>query len=274
MKKSSIYLAISVTVLSLIVVFILPAKTQAQVACPTGYTCTPIIVNCPTGYKCIANNASSNASNTASLTNALSAIKTTPVTSQAVRNSPNVSTNAGGFPIPVGNPADYNATAIQNSIFSDNLTPIQANGNRSVFYYIPPSTPEFLTIPISSTIPQSTVLNASLSPSGLCKNPVSINGARELIKTMANLGIDASFIMSTAREYITGGMAVYAIEQRLSNSQYQSAFAPPAAGYCLDAGYVSDYPTYVKNFTAFVNSHPTWNIIQPIIASQYYPFGH
>ena len=70
MKKYSILSILPILVMTIAV--LAPTPTSAEVACPTGYTCTPI--GCPTGYICTPISSSSNASNTASLTNALSAL--------------------------------------------------------------------------------------------------------------------------------------------------------------------------------------------------------
>ena len=34
----------------------------------------------------------------------------------------------------------------------------------------------------------------------------------------------------------------------------------PVFGYCLDAGYVSNYPNYINKYTAFYNAHPNANL--------------
>ncbi|MDE1966584.1 MAG: peptidoglycan-binding protein [Patescibacteria group bacterium] len=55
MKKYIFSFAIPLAVLSLAVAFSVPANTQAQVACPAGYTCTPVApqpTGCPVGYTC------------------------------------------------------------------------------------------------------------------------------------------------------------------------------------------------------------------------------
>ena len=63
MKKYIVSIAISMTVMSLAVAFIVPTQTQAQVSCPAGYTCTPItqVPNCPSGYTCTPVTSSPNA---------------------------------------------------------------------------------------------------------------------------------------------------------------------------------------------------------------------
>ena len=105
MKKSSIYLAISVTTLSLIITFVLPSKTHAQVTCPAGYTCTPIVktttVACPTGYTCTrissasAADASANTTNTS--THTLSTgLNYTLVNTTATQSSLNIVAPNGG----------------------------------------------------------------------------------------------------------------------------------------------------------------------------------
>lgn len=62
MKKYIVSMAIPMAILSLAIAFVLPSNTQAQVACPAGYTCTPIAtqpVGCPVGYTCTPINSTS-----------------------------------------------------------------------------------------------------------------------------------------------------------------------------------------------------------------------
>ena len=83
MRKYSILSILPTLVMTIAV--LAPIPTLAEVACPTGYTCTPIVHNCPTGYTCTPISSSSNASNTASLLNALSGI--TPASTANTANT-------------------------------------------------------------------------------------------------------------------------------------------------------------------------------------------
>jgi len=106
MRKYSILSILPILVMTVAV--LAPLPTSAQVACPTGYTCTPIVVNCPTGYTCTPISHSSNASNTASLTNALSGIisaytaNTTVGANSAINCPPEVASCANVSPIRQG----------------------------------------------------------------------------------------------------------------------------------------------------------------------------
>jgi len=62
MKKYFAFLTIPAALLSLAIVLIIPAQTNAQVSCPAGYSCTPItqVPGCPSGYVCTPVNTSPN----------------------------------------------------------------------------------------------------------------------------------------------------------------------------------------------------------------------
>lgn len=109
----------------------------------------------------------------------------------------------------------------------------------------------------------------------VCRNPVSLARAQVFNNILTAHGINADQIINNSTRYVALNINALsdAIDNRLGfmsdGSPYVSSFPMhlypvPTWGYCLDAGYVSNYPTYMRNFTAFVNSHsnPPSRIVQ------------
>jgi hypothetical protein len=172
------------------------------------------------------------------------------------------------------------ATAIWNSFYSANLSPTEANGTTIVGQN---SRPEgSAALPKPQFAPFADYQHTSTS----CKNPITITSLKQIIAFLTYIGADTSKvnqIISTSNQYIMGGDDIhYAIINALgydgngailAGTKYagwQLPFAPPYFAYCLDAGYVSNYPNYVQKFTAFLSKY---NLTTMAVNNQLFPFG-
>ena len=102
-------------------------------------------------------------------------------------------------------------------------------------------------------------------PTVICKRPIAVPIAKNIVKDLAAHGIDASFMTSNSNLYIawSSQYIIYSIAGTLSpfnpnspNTTYpNTTYEAPRVSYCLDVGYVSDYPSSIKNFLTFYNAH-------------------
>ena len=86
--------------------------------------------------------------------------------------------------------------------------------------------------------------------------PISITLANQLKQILSAHGIDASYITATSSEYVDwtgkiGGQLNDAVSAKIGYGRDIYTMPYPGWGYCLDAGYVSNYPAYVNNFKAY-----------------------
>jgi hypothetical protein len=153
------------------------------------------------------------------------------------------------------------ALGIANSFFSPNLTPGQANGTELAIY----TTNEPGLISGLGSITGGTP--GSLLSTNICHYPIPISTANWLVKRLTENGVNANFITDASRRYVfavPSSWAAYPVANRLGFDAagypapgLMNKFDIPQWAYCLDAGYVSNYPNFIAKFTAFVNSHPS-----------------
>ena len=100
------------------------------------------------------------------------------------------------------------------------------------------------------------------NPDSYCHRPVSNGFAIVLNRTLQQLGINSSYLVSDSTKYAipnsydTGALAKRIFVKQNINPDYPLfSYYPPTFARCLDAGFVSNYPTYITNYTAYVNSH-------------------
>ena len=170
--------------------------------------------------------------------------------------------------------------AIFNSFYSANLTPEEIKGTKIVGF--------------SSTSSQTLVatwddINVSIHSNSICKYPISIKTAQWMVKHLADRGINASSIISSSTTFIFARTTdiQYPISNILGRDAAgnpltgrdigtQGKFGKPFAGYCLDAGYVSNYPNYVNKFTAFLTKYNMFKLLlasSTIKPTDYFPFA-
>jgi hypothetical protein len=101
-------------------------------------------------------------------------------------------------------------------------------------------------------------------PSNLCKHPIPDYMALVLKQQLSAKGINADILTSSSTMYVNWniggagwGLFDSAIGARLlaPGTIPDFTWAAPTFARCLDEGFVSNYPAYITNFTAFVNSH-------------------
>src|ERR1035437_10838232 len=155
-------------------------------------------------------------------------------------------------------------TAISNSFFSPNLKPYEADG--TTFVGLTAST----LISFFSDVPSTALSGVS----EICKKPVTLRDAQWMITNFAALGKDVSSIISTSTQYVftMGGMNTGIHDTFYPLTGYYNGYLPEPMfnlsfyGYCLDAGYVSNYPNYVQKVSDFLFTHKDAVAVQTIIA--------
>ena len=106
--------------------------------------------------------------------------------------------------------------------------------------------------------------SGNVNPDSYCHRPIPNKFAIALYHSLTNLGINASYLVSDATRYVipvnSEALEAGAISQRIYVAQGKvdnkiGNYPVPIFARCLDVGFVSNYPTYITNYTAFVNSH-------------------
>ena len=143
------------------------------------------------------------------------------------------------------------AVAVINTFLSPSLTPNQANGSEFAQYSV------FQT----ASVPPDTYSSLGGGPeiSNMCHHPISIATAKQIQRRMNEHGVNADFLTATSSQYVQINSPIWAacgIGRAIGNVTCIVPDTAPVFGYCLDVGYVSNYPTYINNYTAFSNSHP------------------
>ena len=144
-------------------------------------------------------------------------------------------------------PGFVEALGIVNSFLSPNLTPAQANGTEYAQYMVWQD---------ASGI-YNTIDSSGLG-SNMCHHPISITTAKWIQSRMNEHGINADYLTATTSQYVQIDSQEWASMAigRIFGGPGISPDSAPAFGYCLDVGYVSNYPNYINKYTAFYNAHP------------------
>ena len=106
--------------------------------------------------------------------------------------------------------------------------------------------------------------DATFGPTNVCHTPITVPLARRMVADLTSHGINAAFITATSSLYVYWGSgnigAIYHALTNGDNSMYSSPlyfnYGAPHVGYCLDSGYISNYPNFVSKFIAYINANP------------------
>jgi hypothetical protein len=195
----------------------------------------------------------------------------------------NQSTAVTGAMTPACIQHQQEAVAAWNSFYSANLSPAEANGTVVIDARL---VAEGTTVRSKPTLPayHYPLLNSHNPPAFICKKPMIYTASEDI----ANGGIAPTYV-STSTQYIYGASSDigYGISNALGYDAagnvlanmtsaagfnykgWQNSFYPSSYGYCLDAGYVSNYPNYVTKMTAFIKAHN----LAINLDSTFFPFG-